>query len=177
MTRWNIIALTLYDSLMGNTHPLNVLRPLPGLMAFLIERWIRFTSPECCLGGSEHYGSILGGVPSNYIYSGSNPPSYAHSPLFPLEPTLLLVVFCCLLMECRTRQSGPYYDRTGLSPLRSHPLPPHQSHGQMNGTTPVPTYDLKRRYDELMDQQKKNDTMPEKNQRMTASVKRGPGEM
>ena len=76
---------------MGNAHPFNVLRPLPGLMTFLIERRIRFTSPEYCLGGSEHYGSILGGVPSNYIHSGSNPPSYAHSPLFLLEPTLVPV--------------------------------------------------------------------------------------
>ena len=50
MTRWNINALTLYGSLMGNMHTFNVLRPLPGLMAFLIQRRIRFTSPKCRFG-------------------------------------------------------------------------------------------------------------------------------
>ena len=49
MTLWNINALTLYDSLMGNTHTFNVLRPLPGLMAFLIRRRIRFASPRMLL--------------------------------------------------------------------------------------------------------------------------------
>ena len=52
-------------------------------------------------------------------------------------------------MECCTRQSGLYYDQTGLSTLRSLPLPPHQSHDVMNSTAPVPTYDVKRHYGEL----------------------------
>ena len=48
----------------------------------------------------------------------------------------------------------------------------------MNGAAPVPTYDdLKRHYDELMDQQKKVDEMSEKNQRMIAGVKRSLVEM
>ena len=50
MTRWNINALTLYDPLMGNTHTFNILRPLLGLMAFLIQRRIGFTSPKCRFG-------------------------------------------------------------------------------------------------------------------------------
>ena len=110
---------------------------------------------------------ILGVAPSNYIYSGSNPPSCTHSPLFLLEPTLVPVMFC-LLTECCTHQSGLCYDQMGLSPLCSLSLPPHQSHDLMNSTAPVPTFDWKRHYDELMDQRRKNDMLSEKNQQLVS---------
>ena len=50
MTQWNINTLTLYGSLMGNMHTFNILCPLPGLMAFLIQRRIQFASPKCHFG-------------------------------------------------------------------------------------------------------------------------------
>ena len=43
-------TLSLYGSLMGNTHIFNVLRPLLGLMAFLIQWRIWFTSSKCRFG-------------------------------------------------------------------------------------------------------------------------------
>ena len=167
MTRWNINALTLYGSLMGNIHTFNVLRPLPGLMAFLIQRRIGFTSPKCRFGW---FWTLW-----KYWVVRLRTISIL-DPILPValirlfscwEPTLVPVTFC-LLTECCTRQSGLCYDQMGLSPLRSLSLPPHQSHDLMNSTASVPTFDWKRHYDELMDQRRKNDTLSEKNQRLVS---------
>lgn len=133
---------------------------------------------NAALGGSGNYGSILGGAPSSYIRSGSNAPSRTHSPLGPAGASTGTGYVLPPPHGMSHSHSGLYYNQTGLSPLHSRSPPPHQSHDPMNGTAPVPTYeDLKRHYDELMDQQKKIDEMSEKNQRMIAGVKRGLDEM
>ena len=133
---------------------------------------------NAALSGSGHYGSILGGAPSSYIRSGSNAPSRTHSPLGPAGANTGTGYILPPPHGMSHPHSGLFYNQTGLSPLHSRSPPPHQSHDPMNGTAPVPTYDdLKRHYDELMDQQKKIDEMSEKNQRMIAGVKRGLDEM
>lgn len=109
----------------------------------------------------------LGGSPSSYIRSGFNAASRTHSQHQ-----------YCYVLPSPHSHSSLYYNHAGLSPLHSHLQLPHQAHDPMNGAAPVPTYDdLKRHYDELMDQQKKVDEMSEKNQRMIAGVKRSLVEM